>query len=121
MWWPERNTIIPEPGTKVSVRFERECRGREEEWCETRWLAGVVLSHEEFDGEPRAVVELEPYEVENGFGYTPCGRVELVGSVRVHCFAYDLEIPRELRQRGLSLVSPRDGADSSPATAARTG
>lgn len=121
MWWPESNTVIPEPGTRVSVRFERECWANGEEWYEERWVTGVVISSEEVDGRSRALVELDTYEVELGLGLVPCGPMEVVGSVRVHCAANNLRFSDEWKKRDFSLVSPRDGADSSPAIAARTG
>jgi hypothetical protein len=107
----ERCTVLPEPGTKVSVRFEQEHWDRDgEEWFEDHWVAGVVLAHEEIDGRSLAVVELDTRDFDNWTGLTSFGRVEVVGSVRVHCWAEILEIPREWAPRDRPFVGPFSGA-----------
>lgn len=120
----ERCTVLPEPGTKVFVEFEHNYPTRDQDdfGYEDHWVDGVVLAHEVIDGETRAVVELDTQHFDIWTRLTSYGRVEVVGSVRVHCWAELLAIAKEFPPRDGPFVSPLYGpASPCPPTAVRTG
>jgi len=124
MWPIEQCTVLPEPGTKVSVIFEHNFPARDYDdfGYEDYWVDGVVLEHEEIDGRTLAVVELDTQDFGSWTGLTSYGRVEVVGSVRVHCGVGLLSIPKVFPPRDGAFVNPLYGpASPCPPTAARTG
>ena len=120
MWPIEQCTVLPEPGTKVSVTFERHVPARHPDAIEYEdyWVDGVVLAHEVVDGRTLAVVELDTQSFDVWTGLTSYGRVEVVGSVRVHCWAELLAVEKVFPPEDRPFVSSLHGpADEWAATA----